>query len=338
VLRGGQDLDNIWEALAAANLRPDQATGIRVVDGMIHLPLIAPVKTSGRSPAEVEEDARTAYRALAPWIGLTLAPGPASERSDLGFSGSILPDGSLTLPLIGPVRAAGLTVEDFNRTLVQRYASAIPAVHPRVDVLVLRGDQDVVTVWSALVAANQRNDQAAEVAVLDGRIHLPLIPPMEAANKTLAEAQATASEAYRRLAPGISVTLSPGRQRERTCAILGEVRIPGRFQIVRGIPLLAAIAQAGGFTDRANLSQVVVATPRGDGVTDVHVVDLGDSVAGRDGAGMLVLKSGSVVFVPRTRIADLNKFVQEYIRNMLPVNVGVGYSLTDQVNFVGSGP
>ena len=336
VLRGGQDLNNIWDALSAANLRPEQAMGVRVVDGLIHLPLIPPVKAAGRSFADIEEDARKAYGILAPGIGLTLAPGPAADRGDLGFTGAILPDGTLTLPLIGPVAAAGYTAADLSHRLVAIYKTAIPTINPRVDVLVVQGDQDVATVWAALVAANQRAEQAAEVTVRDGRIHLPLIPPMAAEHRTLEVVQAAATAAYRKLAPGIAVTLSPARQRDRSFAVLGEVKVPGRFQTVRRLPVLAAIAQAGGFSDRANFAQVVVATPRGDGVIDIQVVDLEGGVAGQDGGGLLQVTAGSIIYVPRSKIADLNKFVQEYIRNMLPI--GVNYSMSEPVNYIPGKP
>jgi len=56
--------------------------------------------------------------------------------------------------------------------------------------------------------------------------------------------------------------------------ILGEVRSAGAFPYINGLTAEAAVAMAGGYTDRADRSEIRISRPKADGV-DVYFVPLG---------------------------------------------------------------
>jgi hypothetical protein len=54
-------------------------------------------------------------------------------------------------------------------------------------------------------------------------------------------------------------------------------------------------------------------------------LDLQETLRGGSGSDML-LQPFDVVFVPRSQVAQLNQFVDQYIRKLLPFSLNVGFS------------
>jgi polysaccharide export outer membrane protein len=103
-------------------------------------------------------------------------------QSDLNGDYVVDGGGSVQLPLIGSVRAAGLTVAEFQKQLISKYSDGY-LVNPNVEV-------DVVNY--------------------------------------------------------------------RPFYIIGEIKAPGQYPYVNGMSILNAVALAGGFTDRADKSEVYI--------------------------------------------------------------------------------
>ena len=131
-------------------------------------------------------------------------------------------------------------------------------------------------------------------AVVDenGTINLPFLNFVQVAGKSPAEVERELQSLYveggfyRNI--GINVLLPT-----RVFYVYGEVRAPGRFQLVGNVTVLQAIASAGGFTDYANARAVEV--KRLDKVFRVNVKDLKKNPV-KD----IELEAGDVVNVPRS--------------------------------------
>jgi polysaccharide export outer membrane protein len=92
-------------------------------------------------------------------------------------------------------------------------------------------------------------------------------------------------------------------------AVLGEVLRPGLYTVGSGLDVLMLMAQAGGFTARANLRLVRVVTPDPGGA-QVRTVDLKAAVE-KNGAVPVIVKPGDVVFVtPSSSSAAWTVFTQ----------------------------
>jgi len=253
------------------------------------------------------------------------------NRPEYGFSGMALPDGTATLPLLGAVPVVGRSVPELLQELTARYRTHLNDA--RVDLLVLRAQVQLDQLYQSLVVAGARDDRANEYTIIDGRIHLPLVGMIDAEGRTVPEVEADLAAAYAKVSPGLGVSLILGHRRTRFVGVFGEVRQAGRFPFDRPLSLMAAIAQAGGFNDRAQARQVVLAVPNGPRSMAICALDLDQSLAGNGSAGwMSVIDDDSIVFVPRTGITNLNLFVQQYIRGLLPIDVN--YSLVDPVNLI----
>jgi protein involved in polysaccharide export with SLBB domain len=88
-----------------------------------------------------------------------------------------------------------------------------------------------------------------------GSVQLPLIGLVQAAGLTVAQFQKEITVKYADgflVNPNVAVDVSG----YRPFYIIGEVKTPGQYSYVNGMSILNAVALAGGFSDRADKSEV----------------------------------------------------------------------------------
>jgi polysaccharide biosynthesis/export protein len=89
----------------------------------------------------------------------------------------------------------------------------------------------------------------------------------------------------------------------------GEVTKPGKYELRGDITASEAVAIAGGFTQQARHSQVVVFRRISAYVAESHVIDLKKMLDSHDISEDLHLQPGDFIFVPQSRISKIRKFV-----------------------------
>ena len=96
--------------------------GAILSDGSLTLPLIGRTTASGITAAELVVQLTKQYKThlVDPRVDV-LVLRQAGAREDLGFSGPVLPDGSVALPLLGTVAAAGRSPAELAQQLTARY-------------------------------------------------------------------------------------------------------------------------------------------------------------------------------------------------------------------------
>ena len=98
----------------------------------------------------------------------------------------------------------------------------------------------------------------------------------------------------------------------------GEVSKPGAVPLTANLTLVQAIQEAGGFLETAHLSQVVLIRRAADGQPSGYAVDVRPVIGGTAPGEDVPLQPFDVAFVPRSKIADVDLFVKQYIRDVLP--------------------
>jgi len=166
----------------------------------------------------------------------------------------------------------------------------------------------------------------------DGRIALPLIPPIMAADRTTEELRAAITQAYasQLLRPEVSIgvkTIMPLR-----IFVGGEVDKPGIYDMPGDIDSLQAIIQAGGFKVGAKRTQVVIIRRGANGRAMMRTVDLMNVFRNAGETDLVPLRRFDIVYVPRTRVAEAALFVQQYFRDLSPVQFGFSYAINGQTN------
>jgi protein involved in polysaccharide export with SLBB domain len=153
----------------------------------------------------------------------------------------------------------------------------------------------------------------------DGRVALPLVGQVMAADRTLPELEREVSLAYasQLVRPIVEVTL---RQAGPIRVwIDGEVRTPGVIEMTGDLDAYQAVVQAGGFlaSGKPELTALIRRGPGGSRM--MRVVDL------RPRRGEVVaLRRGDIIFVPRSTLGELAAFFTQ-VRAALPI--GFSYSI-----------
>lgn len=166
----------------------------------------------------------------------------------------------------------------------------------------------------------------------DGRIALPLVPPVMAANRTVGELQFELYGLYaaQLVDPRLDVsvaTFSPQR-----VFVGGEVGQPGVYELPGQIDPLQAIITAGGFTDRSRDQQVLLLRRLEDGSVVSYSFDVRRGILDPRSVEFGPLQRFDVVYVPKSRIAEQNLFVQQFIRNALPIDFSLFYDVAGNQN------
>jgi protein involved in polysaccharide export with SLBB domain len=161
----------------------------------------------------------------------------------------------------------------------------------------------------------------------DGRIAIPVAGPVMAADRSLADVERDigAALAPHLLRPQAYVTPKAAPLR---VFVGGEVGNPGVFDLVGDSDALRAVVQAGGFRPTADRSKVYVIRRGPDGRGMVRTVDLLHGAV-TPGADLVPLRRFDVVYVQRSGIASANLFVQQYIRDLSPIQLGFSWTIGD---------
>lgn len=156
----------------------------------------------------------------------------------------------------------------------------------------------------------------------DGKISLEPVGDVQAAGLAPDELARTLTERYATELTDPRVTVivrSYGGQ----VFVGGEVGTPSVIPLTSGMTALQAIHGAGGFMDKAARNSVVLIRHEG-GRRQGYRLALDKVVTGEDVSADVALQPSDILDVPKSRVADVNLFVEQYIRNNLPIQPSVG--------------
>lgn len=155
----------------------------------------------------------------------------------------------------------------------------------------------------------------------DGRVSLPLVQPIMVADRTLPDLEAALEQSYAGQLRRPDVEVSLKTSMPIRVFVGGEVDKPGVYDMPGDIDAMQAVIMAGGFRTSARRQQVVILRRGADGRPMMRTANLLGSVVrpGQPGTDAVPLRRYDVVFVPRSTISEVGLFVQQYVRDALPV-------------------
>jgi protein involved in polysaccharide export with SLBB domain len=105
----------------------------------------------------------------------------------------------------------------------------------------------------------------------------------------------------------------------------GEVNTPGIQAFRGGLSALQAIVAAGGFKTTASMKSVILIR-KGNGGRPIGArVDLSRVLKHAEFDKDVALAPSDIVFVPRSGIANVNLFVEQWFRNNIPIPIYLGF-------------
>ncbi len=117
--------------------------------------------------------------------------------------------------------------------------------------------------------------------------------------------------------PVVSVLVKEYTQHR--CYVGGNVRRPGFVSVRPGLTSLRAVLERGGFTRGARLDSVLHVAWSPSGEYSAQRINLETVLESGSSAQDIVLGPNDVVYVPSTWIADAGLFVDQYIRDLIPI-------------------
>lgn len=157
------------------------------------------------------------------------------------------------------------------------------------------GPADVlsISVWN-----HQEMNQTVTVRP-DGQVSFPLIGDIPAVGLTPLELQGAMEKAlgkYMELIPG-EVSVVVDAVHSYKVSVLGEVRLPGRFEFQNQASVLDALAEAGGLTEFASTSNILILRTNG-GQSEKIRFDYQQLLKSESSEARVLIFPGDVILVP----------------------------------------
>lgn len=161
----------------------------------------------------------------------------------------------------------------------------------------------------------------------DGRIRVPLSGPVLAAGRTVDEVRVGLVMALSSQLQDPDVELIVTEFGSQQVFVGGEVNQPGLFALPGQIGPLQAVFLAGGFNEFADQKRVLILRRLPGGEMKQAVFNLKDGTYDPTLATWGPLQRFDTVVVLPTWIAQENRFMQQYVRQALPVEFGLFFDL-----------
>lgn len=250
---------------------------------------------------------------------------PDLQRGTLDRGLTILPDGTITVRLLGEVHAAGLTVAQLRDVLEEQYSKLYD--QPAIDVTPVQTNTLADDIRSAVGGASGLNQQVLNMVVMpDGKIRLPGIGEVCVQGFTLGQLKREINLRYGEVVVGIDAEPTLVSQAPHFVHVMGQVGTPSRVALDGPTTVLGAIASAGGHLPDGNMRQVVVMRRAEDWRLVSTMLDLQGAVFGKrpTPADEIWVRDGDVIIVPDKPITRLNNWIRqvftEGIYQIYPVN------------------
>jgi polysaccharide export outer membrane protein len=169
----------------------------------------------------------------------------------------------------------------------------------------------------------------------DGKISLQLVDEIQAAGMQPAELDRHLTDLYAHELKKPVLTVIVRSFTGQRVYVGGEVNRAGLITLQPGLTALQAVIQSGGFMETAQPAETLIIRKGADNKPLPLRIDLSEVMAAGDPGADYALQPDDIVYVPKSAIAQANKFVNQYIEQLLMfrgVSLGFSYQLHSDDN------
>lgn len=159
----------------------------------------------------------------------------------------------------------------------------------------------------------------------DGRISLQLIGEVQTAGRTIEEVSHMLEQAYATQLKDPCVSLKVLTFAAQKVYVTGEVVRPGVISMPGELTVLTAIGEAGGIKPTGKSNSVVLIRKGPDERPMSRKLSLRERGRPTSEAA-LVLQPYDIIIVPQTNITRLDRWVDQYVKQLDPGNIVLGFS------------
>jgi polysaccharide export outer membrane protein len=224
----------------------------------------------------------------------------------------VQPDGTIVLPQVGSVGAAGKSIDALRTDLEARYRG--PTLQePSISVSPVSINKTLEELRNAIV--NRQGVYAGQSfnakVTPAGTVQLPAIGPVHVQGLTLTELRNEIEPRYAEVASGIEITPVLVERAPRSIYVLGEVAKPGKFPLDAPTTVIQAIAMAGSWNIGGNTKCVIVFRRDEQWRLMATQVNVYRALYNRRGleANDIWLRDSDIVIVPKCAIRQLDDVI-----------------------------
>ena len=223
----------------------------------------------------------------------------------------VQPDGTITLKLLGQIRATHHTVAQLRDEVEKAYEKYYKV--PSITITPLKVNTKLEDLRATVDARSGQGGQHIAARVTpEGTVSLPALVSVPVQGLTLRELKRELDERYAHEVEGIEITPVLVQRAPRYVFVLGEVTTSGRFSLEGPTTVMQAIAMAGSFRIGANLNQVVVFRRNADWRMTATLLDLHGALHGHRPcpADEIWLNDSDIIVVPKSIIQKADEIVE----------------------------
>lgn len=247
----------------------------------------------------------------------------------------VLPDGTITVPLLGQIRAAQMTVGQLRDDLDKRYERFYNV--PAITVTPVKVDTKLEDLRYTVSGRSGFGGQFLHTKITpEGTIQLPAVGSVPAQGLTLDEFRDELAQRFGEKIEGIEVMPVLRQRAPRYVYVLGEVKAPGRYTLEAPTTVMQAISMAGSWTVGGQITHVVVFRRADDWRLVATVLDLRPALLGKRPcpASEIWVSDADLIIVPKSKILRADNFIDlvftRGIYGVAPINgfyqIGAGMS------------
>lgn len=272
-------------------------------------------------------------------LQITSVSDPSIKLGDVtqGKGVAIQPDGMLYLPLIGKVRAHGLTITQLRQNLENAYLEQIR--NPAIDIYPIKTNTLLEDIRAAVDArAGQGGQVFSDTVQPDGTIRLPKLGAICVQGMTFDEVKREVNLQYREIVSGLEVETHMDAQAQHFIFVYGEVNRPDRYELLGPTSVTQALALAQGMRIGGNAREIVIFRRAEDWRLIATRVDLRGAHLGKVPlpTDEIWLRDSDLIIVPPTPITRFDNFVQQVftdgIYGVFPLaQLGSGFTIRNGI-------
>lgn len=241
-----------------------------------------------------------------------------------GLSGvkTVMPDGTINLPYVGSLKVEGLTVNQVQTLLTERFRDTLQ--NPLITVSVPKGQSRTQQLRDALFSPSSGMSREITVGA-DGTASFPLLGNVRLSGMSREELQNYLNDRYRKEVGPVQVDVLLKSTAANEVYVLGEVGQPGAYPIRRPVSVLEALTLARGHNPTtAALDSVLILHRQGDQVL-ARTYDV-KALLKDNAASMAYLQPDDLLYVPRTGLAKAGDTAKQLADVVLFSDFNFGFS------------
>ncbi len=161
----------------------------------------------------------------------------------------------------------------------------------------------------------------------DGRVTVPLLGDVVAGGLTVPQFRQQLETGYAAKLRVADLDVVVRNYASSRIFVGGEVKSPGVLAMQGPTDALQGVLMAGGFLSTARPDEVVLIRRRADRVPMLRTLNLRRYAGSASSADDLPLQPSDVIFVPKSSIAEVDLFVDQYLNQALPFQKALTYTV-----------